>query len=1383
VCGNGTPEGTEACDDGNTTNGDGCDNNCTVTACGNGVPAGTEACDDGNTTNGDGCDNNCTASACGNAISAGTEGCDDGNTTNNDGCSNTCVVELGFSCTGTAPTTCATVCSDGLVRGAEQCDDGNMMGTDGCSATCTTEQGYVCTGTPSSCAPTCGDGLKIGTEACDDGNPNSNDGCSNTCTLELGFSCTGSAPTICDTVCSDGLIRGAEQCDDGNVIATDGCSATCTTEPGFTCTGTPSICSTTCGDGVRAGAEACDDAPPAENGDGCSAICTVETGFTCTGTAPSVCSATCGDGVIAGGEACDDAPPAENGDGCSSTCTVETGFTCTGAPSTCLSSCGDGLVASDEACDDAPPAENGDGCSSICSVEFGFTCTGTPSSCAATCGDGLKASTEACDDAAPAEDGDGCSATCTVEAGWACSGQMPSVCFRCGNGITETGEECDDGNTVAGDGCHQCRFDLGCASGQQQVVATNSSPLSIPDNNATGVRSPVTVTATGAVKKAGVFFRRITHTYDADLDISLENAASVRRDLTSDNGTSVANFIGTFFDDGATTSITSGTAPYTGRFRPEQTLNGTLGSDYLDKAAAGTWNLFLVDDANGDTGTLNGWSLVLCVDPAGFCGDGIVNGTEECDSATDPLCDPNVCRLRCGNGVVENLEECDDTNRTNGDGCSSACQLEFSCPTGQTAVLLRNNSSVAITDNNLVGVTSPISSTVSGAVTRVGVGLSISHLSDSDLDIYLTGPGAALERELSTDNGGTGDHYRGTVFFDSATTLVTSGSAPFSGTFRPELSLSSTFGADFTSLQAQGTWTLRVADDTATTTGTIDRWTLMLCVDPNAPVCGDGTRNGAEECDDGNSSNTDACTNTCQLVDGCGDGNLDAGEQCDDNNIVSGDGCSATCQYDITCPSGQQTVVVSGTSGLAIPDNVPAGGANNQVAVSVTGAVTKVHVGLNVSHTSDQDLDIYLTGPNTIQRELSSDNGSTGDNYFGTAFLDSAPTLVTAGVAPFTGSFRPEQSLTTTLGSDFLGSRAAGNWNLRVADDATGEIGTFNQWTLLLCVDTAASFCGDGIVGANEECDDANTNGADACSNFCQIVDGCGDGNIDSGELCDDNNIVGGDGCSVTCQPDITCGAGETAVVVSNTTSASVPDTVGGLISTINVPVAGLVRKVIPRLNVTHANLTHLDLRLMSPRGGSRELATDLSGANYTSTLFSDAAATAVTSGSVHRYVPGAADAVRLSGLRQPTGGGRVGAPRERRHRGHHRYVELVGPRAVRRHLGGDVVRQWHLGVGRDVRRRQHHGGRRLQRHLPDRAHLHRGPAGDHHLDRRPAPLPGCQHHRRHQHHQRHHDGDGAEGGAVHRQHRSPVRRRSRRHPDLADEHQPGHHLGQWQQW
>src|SRR5512143_3296989 len=61
ACGNGIVDPGEQCDDGNTTNGDTCDTNCTMPRCGNGVVDPGEQCDDGNTTNSDGCENNCTA--------------------------------------------------------------------------------------------------------------------------------------------------------------------------------------------------------------------------------------------------------------------------------------------------------------------------------------------------------------------------------------------------------------------------------------------------------------------------------------------------------------------------------------------------------------------------------------------------------------------------------------------------------------------------------------------------------------------------------------------------------------------------------------------------------------------------------------------------------------------------------------------------------------------------------------------------------------------------------------------------------------------------------------------------------------------------------------------------------------------------------------------------------------------------------------------------------------------------------------------------------------------------------------------------------------------------------------------------------------------------
>ncbi len=95
VCGDGVVAGTETCDDGNAVNGDGCDNNCKVTACGNGIVTGAETCDDGNTVSGDGCDSNCKPTGCGNGVVTTGEQCDDGNVASSDGCSATCQSEVG----------------------------------------------------------------------------------------------------------------------------------------------------------------------------------------------------------------------------------------------------------------------------------------------------------------------------------------------------------------------------------------------------------------------------------------------------------------------------------------------------------------------------------------------------------------------------------------------------------------------------------------------------------------------------------------------------------------------------------------------------------------------------------------------------------------------------------------------------------------------------------------------------------------------------------------------------------------------------------------------------------------------------------------------------------------------------------------------------------------------------------------------------------------------------------------------------------------------------------------------------------------------------------------------------------------------------------------
>jgi cysteine-rich repeat protein len=107
LCGNGILETGEECDDGNTTNGDGCSAQCKIeaAACGNGVLEAGEQCDDGNTTSGDGCSATCQTEFCGDGIvqpGLGEE-CDDGaNGNNGDGCTDSCLINFNPDCSTAA---------------------------------------------------------------------------------------------------------------------------------------------------------------------------------------------------------------------------------------------------------------------------------------------------------------------------------------------------------------------------------------------------------------------------------------------------------------------------------------------------------------------------------------------------------------------------------------------------------------------------------------------------------------------------------------------------------------------------------------------------------------------------------------------------------------------------------------------------------------------------------------------------------------------------------------------------------------------------------------------------------------------------------------------------------------------------------------------------------------------------------------------------------------------------------------------------------------------------------------------------------------------------------------------------------------------------------
>jgi uncharacterized repeat protein (TIGR01451 family) len=135
---------------------------------------------------------------------------------------------------------------------------------------------------------------------------------------------------------------------------------------------------------------------------------------------------------------------------------------------------------------------------------------------------------------------------------------------------------------------------------------------------------------------------------------------------------------------------------------------------------------------------------------------------------------------------------------------------------------------------------------------------------------------------------------------------------------------------------------------------------------------------------------------------------------------------------------------------IAIVDNTTF---NSVLTVTDDDTVLDVDVRLNITHTYDGDLDIFLIGPDSTRVELTSDNGGTGENFVDTIFDDEATTPITGGSAPFTGSFQPEGSLAALDGQS-----AAGTWTLEVTDDAGADQGELVSWDLILTFE--AQQCG-----------------------------------------------------------------------------------------------------------------------------------------------------------------------------------------------------------------------------------------------------------------------------------------------------------------------------------
>src|SRR5439155_20341309 len=123
----------------------------------------------------------------------------------------------------------------------------------------------------------------------------------------------------------------------------------------------------------------------------------------------------------------------------------------------------------------------------------------------------------------------------------------------------------------------------------------------------------------------------------------------------------------------------------------------------------------------------------------------------------------------------------------------------------------------------------------------------------------------------------------------------------------------------------------------------------------------------------------------------------------------------ATNTYPASGAQINLPIPTSGTGGSKTPADLTTS-TITVAGVPAVQVINSLKVNVSLTHTFDFDLVLTLIAPDGRRIVLSSNNGLDGDNYSNTTFDDSAASSIRAGSVPFTGSFRPQDSLGQLIG-------------------------------------------------------------------------------------------------------------------------------------------------------------------------------------------------------------------------------------------------------------------------------------------------------------------------------------------------------------------------------
>jgi subtilisin-like proprotein convertase family protein len=385
------------------------------------------------------------------------------------------------------------------------------------------------------------------------------------------------------------------------------------------------------------------------------------------------------------------------------------------------------------------------------------------------------------------------------------------------------------------------------------TTASTGATVAIPD--AGTLTSQLTLGNLGVIEDLDVALN-IRHTYDGDLDVFLISPAGTRIELFTDVGANGDNFTGTILDDEAIAVIGSGKAPFTGRFRPEGSLNVFDGEN-----AQGVWKLEVSDDSATDLGELVSWSITVTTSEKSTLTDAegnyvlgdllagayavalvVPTGWELTHPTPAPAYDVTLAVGEAFNGASFGARTGAIGGQVWNDANSNGLIDPFEDRAGQWLVYLDKNANNAYDDGvvtlastgptrnipDLGKLNSAINVGGLFAIDDINVSVTIQHTDLADLDVFLISPSGSRV-ELFTDLAGGGQNLAGTVLDDEATLSIVAGSGPFAGAYKPEGSLAVFDGED-----PNGVWTLEITDDAGNDVGKLLSWSLSI--DSHEPV-------------------------------------------------------------------------------------------------------------------------------------------------------------------------------------------------------------------------------------------------------------------------------------------------------------------------------------------------------------------------------------------------------------------------------------------------------------------------------------------------------------------------------------------------------------------